>query len=485
MEVADHEKEQRRRTLTRLIVLPFRLLRRHETTDFLAISLPDAITSALASIDSLVVRSTIVASRFSGTAELDVRAIADQAQVDAILTGTILSAGEHLRVNTQLVEAPGGAVLWSHTAQVSMQDVFRLLDDLVERLIQSLAAPLTARERRDLKHDIPANAIAYELFLRANEIGVAGYDPQKMDVARDLYLRSVDADPNYAPAWVGLGRIYRLIGKYGVDDEMHNLSRADEAFEKAFNLNPELAEAHNHYTSLQTDLGRSVEAMARLLKRAQIHRFDPNLFAGLVHSCRYCGLLDASAAAHDFANRLDPQIRTSVVYTYFNRGEFQKTIDCCGPGDGAAKVQSLIALGYREEAVGISTEVEKHAPIEWLRSLGRSTRTLLEGDRRTSLESFNLFLSLPNPFLRDPEGRFWIARQLAELGETQRALDFLSLCLDSNYGCHFPLLHDAALQSLRAHPRFSELLARAAALEVQARTVFRDNDGERLLEVGA
>src|SRR6202049_3137364 len=53
------------RAPTRLIVLPFRLLRRHEASDFLSLSLPDAITSSLAAIDSLVVRSTMAAPRFA------------------------------------------------------------------------------------------------------------------------------------------------------------------------------------------------------------------------------------------------------------------------------------------------------------------------------------------------------------------------------------------------------------------------------------
>jgi TolB-like protein len=86
--------------------------------------LPDAITSSLAAIDSLVVRSTMAASRFAASTELDVNAIAEQAQVDAILTGTILSDGEHLRVSNQLIEAPSGTVLWSNSSQVSLRDIF-------------------------------------------------------------------------------------------------------------------------------------------------------------------------------------------------------------------------------------------------------------------------------------------------------------------------------------------------------------------------
>ena len=40
----------------------------------------------------------------------------------------------------------------------------QLQDDLVERIVQSLTLPLTAREHRALKHDVPASAIAYECY---------------------------------------------------------------------------------------------------------------------------------------------------------------------------------------------------------------------------------------------------------------------------------------------------------------------------------
>ena len=49
--------------------------------------------------------------------------------------------------------------------------------------------------------------------------------------------------------------------------------------------------------------------MTRLLDRAQSRTTDPELFAGLVHACRYCGLLDASRAAHERARHLDKLIR--------------------------------------------------------------------------------------------------------------------------------------------------------------------------------
>src|SRR5579871_5800407 len=75
-------------TLTRLIVLPFRMLRPDPETDFLAFSLPDAVTTSLSGLKSLVVRSSLMASRYAA-GNLDLKTIATEADVDLVLTGTL------------------------------------------------------------------------------------------------------------------------------------------------------------------------------------------------------------------------------------------------------------------------------------------------------------------------------------------------------------------------------------------------------------
>jgi len=74
---------------------------------------------------------------------------------------------------------------------------------------------------------------------------------------------------------------------------VEGLRSADEAFQTALRLNPNLPLAHNLYTNLQVDQGRSLDAMKRLLERAHQRKSDAELFAGLAHVCRYCGLLQA------------------------------------------------------------------------------------------------------------------------------------------------------------------------------------------------
>src|SRR5262245_16149821 len=279
------------RALTRLVVLPFRMLRPDPETDFLAFSLPGAIATSLSGIGSLVVRSSATAARFAGEAP-DLKALAAEADVDRVVMGTLLRAGDQLRAVAQLVEAPGGTLLTSYTVQSSLGDLFQLQDDIAQRVVQALSLPLGGDSSPT--PDAPHNARGYELYLRANELG-RSYD--QLPKARELYERCVELDPRFAPAWARLGRCHRVIGKYVLPTPDSD-ARAEAALRRALELNPRLSVAHKLYAQLESDLGRSQRALARLLGEATRHGNDPELFAGLVHACRYCGLYPQALAAH-------------------------------------------------------------------------------------------------------------------------------------------------------------------------------------------
>jgi TolB-like protein len=80
--------------------------------------------------------SSAAAARFAAD-ELDLQRIAEEADVDVALTGSILRGGENIRVTAQLVEVPEGNLLWSHAPQVALRDVYQLQDQIVERIVES------------------------------------------------------------------------------------------------------------------------------------------------------------------------------------------------------------------------------------------------------------------------------------------------------------------------------------------------------------
>jgi serine/threonine protein kinase len=394
------------RRMTRLIVLPFRLLRPDAEIDFLSFSLADAITDSLGGLESLIVRSSLAAARFKeGTP--DPATLASAVDVDAAVTGTLIRAGHEVRVATQLVEAPSGRLLWSQTTQVTLNDIFQLQDELTRRIVESLSLPLSAPEEQQLTRDAPATGRAYEDFLRANELSS---DPKSWAFARDLYQQAVAEDPRFAPAWAALGRVQRLIGKLG-GGAADDLAASKTAVERALELNPDLPLANSMAAQLDIDQGRARDAMVRLLGQASRRRTDPELFAALVYACRYCGLLGPSRHAHERARRLDPTIKTSVIHTLWALREHDAVVADSGGGPLVAGF-SLVALGREREAVAFLAEKEKTVAPR-LGQIASSLRRLLIGE---TADAVVVLRSLITSGFSDPEGLYYFARLLARAG---------------------------------------------------------------------
>ena len=453
--------------LTRLIVLPFRILRPDPETDFLAFGLADAITSSLTGRDPLVVRSSLVAQRFA-SGEPDLKRLAAEADVDRAITGTLLRSGDQLRVGAQLLEVPAGTVLWSHTAQAAAGDVFGVQDDLVGRVVASLA-PSGAAPRQD----VPASARAYEFYLRANQLA---QDYQQLAVARDLYRECLQEDPGFAPAWARIGRCHRVIGKY-VEDTQANTGRAEEAFRRALSINPDLSIAHKLYAHLEAELGRAREAMVRLLERARVTRHDPEIFAGLVHACRYGGLLEESLAAHEEARRLDPGASTSVGYTLWVRGDYKHLVEAgVDTMDQHPKALALAYEGRDQEALDTVAMIRQRFGQPFQEVLDHFL-AVVEGRYEDAAALSERVIKI----VQDPEAWLMQACGLAHVGREDRSLELLDQIVDRGYYGISELSRNPWCASIRDRPEFARTLAKAAERRDEVRKAFAEAGGEELL----
>jgi len=462
--------------VTRLIVLPFRMLRPDPETEFLAFSLPDALTTSLSALKSLVVRSSLAGARFAGGAH-DLKTIAAEADVDLIVTGTLLSAGDEIRVTAQLTDATNGTLLCSHSTQTSIGDVFRLQDELTERIVDALSLQLTAPEKRMLRQDVPSDAKAYEYYLRGNQFS---HDSKQWSAARDLYLRCVEADPCYAPAWARLGRIHHVMAKYLTTGAREGLQRAEAAFRQALDLNPDLAIAHKSYAQLEVDLGRAGDAMARPVSQAQ-GAADAEVFAGLVSTLRYSGLLEASVAAHSRAVALEPKIRSSVPHTWFLQGDCARV--------AAMKIEdfpyivavSLAEVGRKAEALPVLRALEEKIKTR-IRDFITAARTMIEGDTAASVAAVGRIVDSD---FSDPEGLFYLTRHLARLNEVDASLDLFERVVGGGFFCYPAMLQDPWLEPVRKNPRFATLLRIAEQKHQVAQREFVRLAGDRILGIGA
>lgn len=466
------------RATSRLIVLPLRILRPDPDTDFLAFSIPDALTSALSGLESLVVRPSAAALRWRDETP-DFARIAAEAAVDAVVSGTLLRAGAVIRVTTELVGVPAGVLLCSHAAQVSMGDVFQLQETLVARIVDALAIPLSGGERGALHADAPATPLAYEYFLRANQLF---HHRRRLAEARDLYRRCVEEDPRFAPAWARLGRVCRVLAKYGgAGDPDALFAQAEEAFGRALALNPDLSVAHNLYTFLELEeLGRSREAMVRLIERAHRRHTDPELFAGLVATLRFGGLLEASLTADRRARRLDPGIRTSVAYSWWMLGDYERAAASDEDDVPFVRHYALAAMGREAEAVACARELEASGLQGILTAVVTGHRAAVEGSRAEVVAATEAVLSSR---FRDPEGLLFKARNLSRVGEGERALELLERVVRGGFFCAEAMRRDAWLAPLRGEPRLQEVLRRAEEGHREAAEAYAAAGGPRLFGV--
>ncbi len=304
-------------------------------------------------------------------------------------------------------------------------------------------------------------------------------------MARDLYLRAVDEDPRYAPAWARLARIYLLLGKYG-GDSSRDYVLAESAARRALDLNPDLATAHYAYAQLEASTGRAQASMLRLLDLVQRGTNDPAVFAALVTVCRFCGLLEASAAAHEQAKQLDPQASTSAAHTYWMMGRYEEALAAVDPDrDFGDEAFIHVSRGDIDKAVAVFADRKRRLALTGAKPAAFGFRVFdafnaaILGQRELLVAMYEGLRDFP-----DPEGLYYMARAMAHVGEIEIALDNFERSQQTGFFCFPFYMHDAWLDPLRGEPRFTEAVREAETQWRAARRAFDEHPGSRVLRVG-
>jgi TolB-like protein len=445
-----------------IIVLPLKILRGRPDADFLAFSFPDAVAASLAERRGIAVRSPLAAGRHGG-AEADLGSLAAEMAAQFALTGTLTCLDDRVAIRLQLLAIPSGTLLWSTSRAAMLRELFDVQDSVAADVARALPADIGVPPR----NDVPNDPGAYAFYLRANQLA---YEVSRWHEARDLYRECLAVDPDYAPAWARVARCERLIGKFSSDpDEGERcLQRAGEAFERALALNPDLNVGHSLYAQLMIDTGRINDATELLLRRLSDRPSDSQLYAGLVHSLRYCGLLDASVVAHERARALDPSVPTSVHHTWWMRGEYERALAETFGDIGYMQGLALASLGREQDAILALRWRERETIEPGVRSYLASLRAALEGNRETGLEA----LATASGLRIDAEARYYLARTFARLGEHDHAARELQRVVDGGFWCYDAFVRDPWLAPIRSCDQVVWSIERARTRATAARSAF-------------
>jgi adenylate cyclase len=148
-----------------------------------------------------------------------------------------------VRVNAQLIDGETGAHLWADRFEESIADLFKLQDQVVARLANTLGYELVKAEAQRSTHSTNPDAI--DLTMRGWAAIQQPPTNESTTSARDYFERAIKLDPQNAEALVGLAYARLRASYYGWSTAAEDKPVAQlELLTKATAINPGYAFAY-------------------------------------------------------------------------------------------------------------------------------------------------------------------------------------------------------------------------------------------------
>jgi TolB-like protein/DNA-binding winged helix-turn-helix (wHTH) protein len=222
-------------------VLPFENLSKDDPeAELIAQGLTDALITDLARLRSVRVTSrTTVMAQPAG--RRDARSIGRVLQVDAIVEGTLLKAGDRLRLTAQLIDTRTDEHVWAQRYERRITEALNLEDELAS----AIAAPLNAAFLRSPADGWPPrqlDAAAYLAYQRGRALKEQP-TPMALRNAIGEFRRSIAIQPDYGPAHAWLARTYARAAHDHLFSPAEAFAEVERAATGALAIEPALPEA--------------------------------------------------------------------------------------------------------------------------------------------------------------------------------------------------------------------------------------------------
>jgi len=448
-------------------VLPFANLSADPENVFFGDGLAEELINGLARIPQLRVASRTSAFRFRD-GDHDVREIARQLNVDAVLEGSVRRIGKRVRISVQLVNAIDGYQLWSERYDREMVDIFTIEDEITTSIVSTLEPTLLGGPQVSKRHT--GNPQAYELYLKGRHF----WDQrtgQTLRAALECFEGAVDFDPGYALAYAGIADCYSMLAIYDFIPREEGRPRALLAAQTAMTLDEALPECHYTMALFTIFFEKDWSQGGAHFVRAR--ELSPRAAHIVVHHAVFLAARHERDEARAVARRaieldpLSPFVHTVAAFTMYVSRSHLEAIRCAeraldlDPG----YAQGLIVLGLASCAVGD----DEHAIEAFTRLVSVSKRTTLftallafaHGRAGREDEARTILRELEARQQKDFVGPFSRWAVCLGLDDTDALCTWFDACIaDGVTGYAFELFFGPFLDALTVDPRLAEYLRR-------------------------
>jgi eukaryotic-like serine/threonine-protein kinase len=460
---------RRGRAIDSVAVLPLATAASDETLDYLADGLTESLINTLSQLPRLRVMARSTVFRFKER-PVDPLALGSELGVRAVLTGRLQRLGPALVIRAELVDTADGSQLWGGTFKRTVEDALALEEEVASEIAEQLRPRLSSAERKRIARRHTVSSQAFDLYLRGC-YHVARRTQEDFAKGAVLFEQAIAADPGYALAYAGLADCWTLASATAYGDPSPdmiiraraaaerataldpnlaeaqaavglvrfriewNWTEAEGALDRALQLNPGYAPAHQRRALLLCALGRHDEALAAI-RRA--HELDP------------LSLIIGSAVGRilHFQRRYDEAIqqcrRTLDMDRHFLPAHFDLAMAYAQVGrydESLAEFEACLALG---DTRSVFLAVYAHAAA----AAGETIRS--EG----------LVAQLRQRYGRGETSSYDLGLALTGLGHHEEGLDWLERAFEARAGLLVFLGVEPMFDAVRSHPRFVRLLER-------------------------
>jgi TolB-like protein/Tfp pilus assembly protein PilF len=443
-----------------LAVLPLESLSQDPEQDYFAEGITDALITELGQISTLQVKSRTSVMQYKKT-EKSLPQIAKELNADMVVEGSVLRAGEKVRITAKLVHPAEDRQLWVKSYDRDIGDFLVLQSEIAQDITRQIGIRLREEKSFRLAKRKTVNPQALDAYLKGVYSG---------DFSRDneYFNQAVKLDPDFALAYTKIAKGYFYIGLLGDVPPREAFLEMKQAALKALEKDNTLGEAHGylavawlHYdldwTEAEKEFKRALELNPSL---AMIHHLYAHLLMALDRN-------EESMAEVKLALGLDPFFNHSCSgWHCFSTADYDEAIELARKELQMShdEAWSQVTLGWAYEQKFLIKEaiVEFQNTLDhWkdnsiaLAALGHAYG--ISGKKKEAQEILEKLLAMSK---RKYVSAYDIAVVYVGLGEKKQAFEWLSKALEERSGFLVYIKCDRRFDGLRSDPRFEALLKR-------------------------
>jgi len=458
-----------------LAVLPLRNLSNDSSQEYFSDGMTDELITDLAKSEGLRVISHTSVERYKGT-KLSLPEIAHElGGVDAVVEGTVLRAGDRVRITAQLIDGHSDQHLWAESYERDVRDILALQNNVAQDIASEVAIKLRPSQQEHLwtaRGVVPA---AHEAYLKGI-FDASKLTPEGLQSGVGHFDDAIKLDPQYAPAYAGKAEAYGWAGGLSIMPSADVLPKARAAADKALELDDTLSQAHHSLAWVNYSLDWDFKGAEAHFKRAlELNANDvtAHLWYGMFLAER--GRVDESLVEIKRAQDLDPlslMVNALAATPLLASRQYDAALDrlqrvlLMDPGNGVGHWMLLVAYEGKGDLPNAMDEREKQAVLFFRQSPENAARQVAplrkayasSGERgywKSHLDSFG------SRHDWDRANPYQLAVALARVGDHDRAFASLEKsCAAHSDQFLYWSNGEPAFDSMRPDPRFKDLLRR-------------------------